>query len=359
MEKKRINIAVSGLNASDNPGPGVPVIRAIRESKEFAGTITGLAHDPLDPGVYLRGICDNVFLMPYPSEGAENLLERMREIHAKTPIDVILPSLDSELNAYIKINDELSKMGIRTFLPSEQGLKLRSKAYFDHLSERGISVPKGKSIFDPTAIYELDRDFDFPVLLKGQFYEAYVVHSSTEAEQYFRKLSAKWGLPVVVQEFVVGEEYDVVALGDGKGDLIGAVPMKKMQVTEKGKAWGGITIDDPEMNDFVREIIRKLKWRGPCELEIIKSKNEGRFYLIEINPRFPAWCYLSVGAGQNLPWATVKLALGEPVGVLPPYKVGIMFLRSSMDNISPLSEFQSITTTGELRRFVTDHRIFP
>lgn len=171
-----------------------------------------------------------------------------------------------------------------------------------------------------------------------------------EVEQYFRRLSSKWGLPVVIQEFIEGEEYDVVALGDGKGEVIGSVPMKKMQITDKGKAWGGITIKDSAMENFVINIIRKLKWRGPCEIEIIKSKKKKELFLIEINPRFPAWCYLSVGAGQNLPWANVKLAKQETVEKMPPYKVGIMFLRHSEDHIYAIGDYQEITTTGELCR---------
>jgi len=35
MTRTRLNIAVTGLNNTDNPGPGVPVIRALRDSKEF------------------------------------------------------------------------------------------------------------------------------------------------------------------------------------------------------------------------------------------------------------------------------------------------------------------------------------
>jgi carbamoyl-phosphate synthase large subunit len=348
MKKKNLNIAVSGLNATQNPGPGVPVIRSIRESDEFHGIITGFAFDPLDPGIYMRGICDNVFLMPYPSQGADHLLERIREIHSKIPLDVLIPTLDSELDAYIRISRELDKMGIKTFLPSEEGLKIRSKAYFERLGEMEITVPLGQTITSMASIYELDRKFKFPVMVKGQFYEAYIAHSPMDAEYYFRKISAKWGLPVVVQEFVVGQEYDVMALGDGKGGLIGAVPIKKIQLTENGKAWGGITINDTAMSNCVQDIMDKLKWRGPCELELIKSRDTGDYYLIEINPRFPAWCYLSTGAGQNLPWAAVKLAMNEPVNKFPPCRVGTMFLRNSIEHVYPISKYQAIMTSGEL-----------
>ncbi|MCP4135840.1 MAG: ATP-grasp domain-containing protein [bacterium] len=353
--KKNIRIAVTGLNAGDNPGPGVPVIRGIRAAGEFSNLpgseIVGLTYDPLDPGIFLENICDHAYLMPYPSEGAFSLLERIKEIHAKTPLDVIIPTLDSELAAFITIEQDMAALGIKSFLPSKSALELRSKARFSELStELNIPVPRGQAISDPSVLRTIDKDFNFPIMIKGQFYDAYVAYSPMEAEHFFRKISSEWGLPIIIQEFIVGDEYDVAALGDGSGKCIGAVPMKKLQLTEKGKAWGGVTILDPEMNHFVKEIMAKIKWKGPCELEIMKSKKDNSFYLLEINPRFPAWCFLAVGAGQNLQWATVKLALGEPVSPFENYSVGTMFIRSSIDHIYPLSDYREITTSGELHR---------
>lgn len=350
MSKRFLNIGVSGLNATDNPGPGVPVIRSIRESDEFRGIITGLAYHPLDPGAYMEGICDNVFLMPYPSDGAESLLERIRVIHSHLPLDVIIPTLDAEMIPFLKIGPELARMGIHTFLPQEEVFKLRSKSKLHLLREMGIRVPRGKQVTDVEAIYDIEEDFDFPVVIKGQFYEAFVAHSVMEAHSHFLRISSKWGLPVIIQEFIKGAEYDVVALGDGEGNLIGAVPMKKMQLTDKGKAWGGITIESESMNEFIRTVMGKLKWRGPCEFEVMKAEHSNQFYLIEVNPRFPAWCYLAVGAGQNLPWATVKLALGERVEPFSNYSVGTFFLRHSVEDIYPLSHYSRFTTSGRLIR---------
>ncbi|MEW6669835.1 MAG: ATP-grasp domain-containing protein [Thermodesulfobacteriota bacterium] len=350
MNKRVLNIGVSGLNATDNPGPGVAVIRSIRESGEFAGIITGLAYSPLDPGAHMQGICDNVFLIPYPSQGAENLLERIRVIHSIFPLDVVIPTLDSELGAYLKIGHELASMGIHTYLPDEEMFHLRSKSRFHRLRELGISVPKGKPVNDEAAVYDLEKEYKFPVMVKGQFYEAFVAHSPVEAASFFLRLRSKWGLPVVIQEFIQGTEYDVVALGDGQGELVGAVPMKKMQLTDQGKAWGGITIADEGMNEFVRSVMSRLKWRGPCEFEVMKAAHSGEYYLIEVNPRFPAWCYLATGAGQNLAWAVVRLALGERVAPFSTYQVGTFFLRHSVEQIYPLSQYRHLTTDGQLIR---------
>ncbi len=45
-----MKIAVTGLNNVDNPGPGVPVIRGIKEAERFDVEIIGLIYDALDPG---------------------------------------------------------------------------------------------------------------------------------------------------------------------------------------------------------------------------------------------------------------------------------------------------------------------
>ncbi|MFI5151622.1 MAG: ATP-grasp domain-containing protein, partial [Bacteroidia bacterium] len=148
-------------------------------------------------------------------------------------------------------------------------------------------------------------------------------------------------------QFVYGQEVNVTALGDGKGNTIGAVPMRKQYITDKGKAWSGISIDDKELMSICRKMIKSTKWRGGMELEIIKTA-EGDYYLLEINPRFPAWVYLAVGCGQNHPEALVRMALGEKVLAFKKYDIGKLFVRYSFDLIVGLDEFEKISTLGEL-----------
>jgi carbamoyl-phosphate synthase large subunit len=138
-----------------------------------------------------------------------------------------------------------------------------------------------------------------------------------------------------------------VALGDGTGTTIGAVPMRKQYITDKGKAWGGITVSDKNLLEITHKLIRSTKWRGGMELEMIKT-NKGEYYLIEINPRIPAWVYLAVGAGQNMPEALVQLAMGEQVAAMSKYEVGKMFIRYSWDMIGDISQFEKLSINGEL-----------
>jgi carbamoyl-phosphate synthase large subunit len=348
MMKTKITVAVSGLNNVDSPGPGIPVVRGLRESTFFEPRIVGLVYENLEPGAYMHDHVDKSYKVPYPSEGSGILMERIRDIQAKESIDVLIPNFDSELYTFMKAESELKRLGIHTFLPTLQQFEERHKSNLPEFGKKyKIKVPKSRPITRIQELKELEEDYDYPMVIKGKFYDASIAYSFEQAQIYFNKIASKWGLPIVVQEYIQGTEVNVVALGDGRGNTIGAVPMKKQYITDKGKAWGGITLDDPKMLELTHDIIDQTHWRGGMELELIRTDKK-ELYLIEINPRLPAWVYLAVGAGQNLPEALVKLALGYPVEPFTDYTVGILFIRYSYDMICPLGDFQSLTTRGEL-----------
>jgi len=348
MDPRLATIAVTALNATDNPGPGISVIRALREAPGFRGCLVGLAYDTMDPGAYAGDIVDDVFLLPYPSQGREALLQRIRYIHGRVGLDVIIPTLDSELDAFIDIEDELAAMGIGVFLPDKEHLQVRSKARLARLGdEADIAVPPTRMISDVAELYRLHQEIPFPVFMKGQYYGAHLARSVDEAVAAFHNIVAQWGVPVIAQSMVRGEEYDVVAVGDGRGGLVGAVPMKKISLTDKGKGWAGVAIKDPALIELTQRFMAATRWRGPCEVEVMKDE-QGRYHLLEINPRFPAWTFLCAGAGMNLPWAVALLAMGIPVAPMHEYRVGTMFVRISIDQIADISQLQQLSATGEL-----------
>ncbi len=62
--KPQLTIAVTGLNAIDSPGPGVAVIRALREAESFDCRIIGLAYESLEPGIYMHDIVEKPTTSP-------------------------------------------------------------------------------------------------------------------------------------------------------------------------------------------------------------------------------------------------------------------------------------------------------
>jgi carbamoyl-phosphate synthase large subunit len=344
-----MKIAVTGLNNTDNPGPGVPVIRAIRNHPEFDGEIIGLHYDNLEPGIYMDGIKVKSYLIPYPSEGTESLLKRIKYIQEKEKIDIIIPTLDSELYGFIRINDNLNSLGIKTFLPTINNLEVRSKEKIHEFGKTyGIKVPNQELVNSLNELKKAVEILEYPIVVKGIFYEAFVCHSFEQVESSYYRLLNKWGLPIILQEFLAGDEYNVAAVGDGNGNTIGAVAMRKLYITDKGKGWAGVTIDDDNLINMTHNIIRKIKWRSGLELEILKRSEDNQYYLLEINSRLPAWVYLTEQAGQNLPYSLVQLALGKKIEPFTKYEIGKMFIRCSYDLISDIKTFEKISVLGEL-----------
>jgi carbamoyl-phosphate synthase large subunit len=348
VRTRPLTIAVTGLNATDNPGPGVPVLRSLRESAREGERHVGLTYDALDPGVYTRELADQVFLLTYPSAGAQAFLERLTEIQARVPLDVIIPTLDAELPLFIALESELRAMGIALFVPSLRQFELRGKAQLAALGRAaGIDVPQTAVVTSVEEIARADERVSYPLFVKGPYYGATLATCRQEAIVAFYRALALWGGPVILQASVQGEEVNLVGVGDGQGKLLGPVVMKKLALTDKGKGWAGVTIRDEALIAVASRMVAATKWRGPLEVEALRT-GPGKYQVIEINPRFPAWVHLATGAGVDLPRVVVDLALGAAVPVLRPYEVGKLFVRISIDQVVDLHEFERIVTTGEL-----------
>ena len=342
-------VAVTGLNATDNPGPGVGVIRSLLHSHDPDVRVVGLAYDAMEPGVYADGLVDDVFLIPYPSQGVEPLRERLAYIRRRAGFNVIIPTLDAELPAFVDLAPELAAQGVGTLLPSREQLDLRCKAKLNALGAQGLPVPASRVLTDVSGLYSIHESFPYPIVVKGPYYGAKVAHTLDEAVHAFHAMAAQWGYPVIVQQFVAGQELCVLAVGDGRGGLVGAVQMRKTVITDKGKGWAGVAIRDAGLDRLTAVFMKATKWRGPCELEVIRDA-DGGYHVLEVNPRFPAWCFLSAGAGMNLPYAVAELAAGRELTRLTDYRVGTMFVRIALDQISDMSPFSSMSTAGEIVR---------
>lgn len=346
-DKKQLVIAVTGLNATDNPGSGLGVIRALRDA--FADLrIIGLSYESLEPGIYMHDLVDKTYQLPYPTAGSAALTERLLFIHEVEGIQVIIPNFDSELYNFIKIVPWLKAAGIRTFLPTMEQLDCRDKLNLYKFGQKnGLKVPEDRIVYKADEITKAVADLGFPMVVKGKYYDASVEQTLEQAQKAFYKLSARWGLPVIAQRFIKGTEINIAGLGDGSGGIISMVPMRKLYITEKGKAWAGITIEDEDLLTLANDFVKATKWQGAFELEVMRE-GSGALFIMEINPRFPAWIYLAAGAGQNQPAALVQMAMGESIKPFAGYNVGKMFIRYSWDHLVDIAEFQQISGFGEL-----------
>lgn len=343
-----LKIAVSGINAVDNPGPGIGVAKSLTEAEDFSAQIIGLAYDAMEPGIYMDWIIKKSFIMPYPSGGHDAFINRLIYIKDNYGLDFVMSVLDAELPVLIKYADELEKNGIKTFLPTYQQFKLRAKDRLEEIAQSiGIDIPKSAVVSSYDELIKAVEKIGLPVMVKGAFYKAYRAYTTQEAISYYNKIVAQWGYPIIVQQVVSGEEMNVVAAGDGEGNSLGMVGIKKMWITELGKIWTGVTIKNEKMLTAAQKFIEKYGWRGAFELECIVDTKEDRVYLIEINPRFPAWSYFSTGVGVNIAANIIRKAFDLPVKQYADYPAGKLYVRFTDDLVTDMDRFQKVITRGE------------
>jgi len=349
MDKPKYTIAVTGLNAIDSPGPGLAVIMSLKEAKSFDVRIVGLSYENLEPVIYMHDMVDITYSIPYPSSGVDVMMERFNYIITQEKIDFLYPNFDAELFNFIKLEQRFLKdLNIKMVIPTLDQFEARHKVnLYDYGKKYNLLVPISKMIFSTNEIAAIAEEIGYPMVVKGKFYDAKIAYNLDQAISHFHKISTQWGLPIIIQQFVHGTEVNVCGIGDGKGVLLGAVPMRKLYITDKGKAWAGVSIEDEKLMKATKDLVNATEWRGPFELEYIKTTDE-KYYLLEINPRFPAWCYLPTGTGQNQVEKLINLAMNKKAEPFTEYAVGKMFIRYAKDMIVDMSEFEKISTVGEL-----------
>ncbi len=338
-------VAVSGINDTDNPGPGIGVARSLKESDASIKTV-GLSYDVQDPGNYMDFVIDKSYLLTYPSRGWEPIYSRLLYIKGTYGLDAVIPTLDAELPQYIKYQDELAAAGIKTFLPNSKQFELRSKENLKEVSETiGIVYPRTKKVYNIDQLTEAVKEIGTPCIVKGNYYKAYKAGSVPEAVYYFTEISNEWGFPILVQEIVKGEEMNVIGAGDGEGGVLGLVAIKKMTTTSLGKIWNGVTIKHERLLSVAESFVKSYKWRGPFELECIVDGDN--IIMIEINPRFPAWVYFATGAGINLPKRLLDTMFGKECDRDGEYEAGVMMVRYTYEIVTNIHRLSTLATKGE------------
>jgi carbamoyl-phosphate synthase large subunit len=338
---KPLTIGISGINATDNPGPGVAVARSIKEKNPDI-QLVGLSYDVHDPGNYLTDLFINSFLLPYPTHGWDKFEKALDEVIAKTGMNVLIPCLDAELPLLIRHQKDLEKKGVRVFLPTEEQFELRSKDKLVELSlEMNCRYPKTSVVYSiPEMLTSIRDNFSLPVVVKGKYYKAYIVYNYDTAVMKASEIAAEWGFPILIQEQVTGPEINLIGLADGQGKLLGHVAIKKQLTTHLGKVWTAVTIQDDELEKLARRFCETTKWRGPFELECMKGSDG--IYMIEINPRFPAWVYFATAVGVNLPAQLIELITTGKCKTEPSYLPGKFLVRQTSEFVTDLSYFQNL-----------------
>ena len=343
--KTKLRIGITGLNNTDNPAPGYGVIKSLLKDRNLKNKIeiVGLSYSEIDSINFIPEVKE-VYIMPYPSQGPDIFLKRIKNIS----LDAVIPNLDAELLLYIKYKKELNNMGIKLLLPTVKSFEYRNKSKLSEVAKKlKIKVPNTyivNSINDVNKLV-LERKINYPFYIKGLYYKAYKVSNPEDMIEKFFKIANEWGYPLLAQEIVKGKEINLVGVGKD-GQFISSVSIKKLTTTDLGKVWTAISIKNNKLEKIAKKFVKIFKWSGPFELECIQSGEN--IYLIEINPRFPAWVNFATMLGINLPAMIIKDLFNIPYKRKKKYDCNKLFYRYVEEGITDFNNYLTLLTQKQL-----------
>jgi diaminopimelate decarboxylase len=202
----------------------------------------------------------------------------------------------------------------RLLAPPLSALRRITKPAVEAAQKLPVSIPTfiatDRSDWD---LHAFCRAHGWRVWLKGPYYDAARTPSWEMFEAARKALSKVWSTERLYLQAHVGGYEESVMLSAYKGELLGCVSMRKRDITPEGKTWAGDVAAVPqEFEAPLREMVKALDWTGGGELEMVRD-SQGALWLLEMNPRFPAWVHGSTIAGSNLPGLLVQAASGVPM----------------------------------------------
>ena len=335
-----INVIVTAAGAPGAPG----IIKSLRLNGERDIKIIGTDMNPDSVGLFMA---DRSYVVP--PGGSPDFIQEMVEIAEKEEVDVIMPLATYELMNFSENKRKFEAIGVKVMVSDPEPLEIANNKgkLYEFLKEKGIPVPNSVMVESLSQFeqYAFKLGYpDVPVCIKPQiskgsrgfrvlkenidkldlFMNYKPDNTITTFEEMTSILESADPFPkLVVMEYLPGNEYSVDLLVK-KGDSLITVPRLR-DVIKLGISFIGEVEDNKEVEEMAKEIVKVIGLDYNINLQL-KYSSEGIPKIIEINPRVSGTIVLCTGAGVNMPYLGVKIALGEEIPEITP-RYGMKMIR--------------------------------
>ncbi len=298
----------------------------------FAGTgvrTVILSSDPEDPCFFSRH-CGQRRLIADAAVDPTGALADLRELGKLVPgRPVFFYGDDAMLLLVSRHRKELGDR-FRFLLPAATLVEaLVDKLRFAALArELSLPVPRTVTSTEHRTGAEIAAELPLPVILKPFCHlgwrtspavlglgagplKALIARDGDELQRMVGQRMASFSPDFVAQEFIPGGEehvYSFHAYLDAERRPLGHYVGRKIRTYPRRagvSTYLELTVD-PELTRIGFEVLARLGLAGVVKLDFKRDPDTGRFYLLEVNPRFNLWNHLGAAAGVNLPWLAYR-----------------------------------------------------
>lgn len=317
MEKKKIvsdkNIFILSV------GRRVELVKLFNKAKNklcLSGKIIG---GDMDLNAPAMKFVDKAWKLPKIS--SKEYVDKIIEISIKEKIDLIVPTIDTELLILAKNRDRIERetnaminLSDLNFIEISRD-KYKTQSF---LEKNGFGVPK---LITEKMIKK--KQFTFPLFIKplngSSSVNAFKINSEKELN-FFKEYVPN----PIIQECVIGDEFTIDIFCDFQNEPITIVPRKRL-ATRSGEISKGLICKDKEIVSDIKRLLKVFKAKGHITIQCIKTEKEIKY--LEINPRFGGGAPMSIVAGADSPENLYRLLLNEKLVYHENYKNELLALR--------------------------------
>lgn len=326
-KSSRLRIFISGVHSGPNPSPGVGTARCLRAVFPNA-CLVAVDYSARSGGLLWNDFTECIVRPPWHAIDPAEHVAFVAGVLASGAI--WLSGLDLELRLLARHFRNRSNLPC----PSLAALKIASKPPGGIGKRLGLTLPPFFSVGSSSdaVLGRFCREQGWPVWVKGPAYGAIPIWSWYEMAPAVSRMAEAWGgrEHLFLQTHVEGQDV-TIAFAAWRGRLLGAAFLEKLERTVEGKAWSGRVSGVPaDLERRLRTFVRVTRWSGGGEIECVRDPFS-RLWLLECNPRFPAWIYGAALAGSNLPARLIEAATGKK-GIAGPIRSPRTFTRVVLES---------------------------
>lgn len=277
-----------------------------------------------------------------PAVYADNYIDCIIDICKRNNVDAIISLNDLELPILAANEDRFKNIGVVPIVSRVEVIDICFDKYAtaQFIERIGLKTPKTFINFDDAQNALLRGDLKFPLVLKPRWGSGSIgiefVNDLDELKEVYDILlkkvkksilatASKGEEYILIQQKVVGEEYGADIMNDLKGNNRG-VSIKRKLAMRAGETDKAEIVDNAQIRTIGKILGEELKHIGNLDVDIIKE--DGEYYVLELNPRFGGGFPFSYEAGVNFPKAIVEWLKGNDIdnSILIP-KYGMAFAK--------------------------------
>jgi carbamoyl-phosphate synthase large subunit len=260
-----------------------------------------------------------------PACDTPEFVPRLLELCVDERVDLVVPTIDTELAALAAARDEFAAAGttVAVSAPGVITIAADKEATHDWLTSCGFPTVRQAPL---AGVRAGDAGWPFPLVVKPRFGSAAkgvtIVEDQAELDVAARRAE------VVVQSVAPGREHTIDVLVDRSGAFVCAVPRRRIEV-RAGEVAKAVTVRSMGLERLAAEMCASLPGAyGALTFQVFVDDRTGDVAVIELNARFGGGFPLSRRAGADFPRWMLEELIGLPSTARPDgWQDGLVMLR--------------------------------